>query len=120
MARRRRRRMFSREQRQANRAAIEAEHDALGRAEVQRRADVALIEATSPGASGSPFRLAELRGVAEEWLPDCMQEPDRAVERQYERLTGRALTVEEAERVLEEEEDRQDAEHERRAAMEEL
>lgn len=105
MAKRKRQRMFSREQRAANRAAVAAERVAVGEPEWLRRNDVAYIYAFGgEGASESPQQLAELYEDGE-FEPDV----DEMIARHYERLTGRRLDAAEKQRVFEEAEDRAEA-----------
>lgn len=109
MAKRKRQRSQSREQRQANRAAIEAEAQRLGPEEMQRRADLTIIGEVmgKPGADVSPLELAELYiGLEEDGDWRNMQ---AAVERRYERLTGDGLNIDSAQGRLDDEEERRDA-----------
>lgn len=98
MAKRKRQRMFTREQRAENRAAVVAQEAALGPVEVRRRADVAEIESYSVGASKNAVMIAEF------WLHET-DDPGwginlAACARQYKRLTLVALTREEAENAI--------------------
>jgi hypothetical protein len=101
MKRKRPGRMLTREQRAAGRAAVASEAERLGPVEVQRRADVAELESLWRGLSTDPVQLAET------WLAET-DDPgwgiDRAAcARQYRRLTGRALTRDEAESIVDSE-----------------
>lgn len=91
-------RMLSRELRRADRLAVAAHEEAIGPEEVARRADVAELDAYSSGLSTRPVDIAQA------WI-DETDDPgwgiDRAAcARQYERLTGRALTRAEAESAI--------------------
>lgn len=114
MARRKRQRTFSREQRQANRAAIEAEAQRLGPEEVQRRADVALLDLIAAGTAASALRVAELFSELDEHEEFAgFGDVRAALVRQFGRLTGgQELTGEMARSVLDAEEDRLDAQSE--------
>jgi hypothetical protein len=92
-------RMMTREQRAADRAAITAHEAEIGPDEVLRRADVATIDACQPGMSSRAV------DIAQSWLAET-EDPgwglDRAMlARQYRRLTGRALSADEAENASE-------------------
>lgn len=111
MAKRKRQRMQTREQRAAARAAREAEARRLGPEEMQRLADVRTINAVL-GADVAQHELT-LAAAFEDVEEMASAAFGAVLARQYERLTGRTLTAAEAERRCNEEEDRIEAEQER-------
>jgi hypothetical protein len=103
MARKRRKgRMFTREQRAERREAVEAHDQEIGPEAVQARRDRELLAGYAPAMFDSAPMVAEAWLSALEWSDD----PELAVElaalgRVYRRMTQRELTVGEAEGLIE-------------------